>query len=193
MKHILTTSVHFSTSTVIHFLEVICLRTECIIFYQAVLRGEVDCPICLTELQLASDLNVTNSAEAHNFTSSDVPFGFKKDQSAPKYSTTGAENKRKNTDKKLLEKLSRQALPDSKSQTVLEHSREPVPVKPNTTISLASKMMPSSTRARSTVLLSCTHVFHTTCLRTLEELAMADLRNTCPVCRAHYQKKVITY
>ena len=48
-------------------------------------------------------------------------------------------------------------------------------------------------RIRATVLLSCTHVFHSTCLRTLEEMAMVDMRNTCPVCRAHYQKKVITF
>ncbi|XP_059174207.1 RING finger protein 32-like isoform X2 [Physella acuta] len=156
---------------------------------KAVLRGEVDCPICLTELQLASDLHLT-STDDKSSNSSDVPLGFKKDQPAPKYSTAGAENKRKNTDKKLLEKLSRQALPDFKGQTAVEHSRESVPFKPNPLAS-STKMM--ATRARSTVLLSCTHVFHTTCLRTLEELAMADLRNTCPVCRAHSQKKVITY
>ena len=48
-------------------------------------------------------------------------------------------------------------------------------------------------RIRATVLLSCTHVFHSTCLRTLEEMAMVDMRNTCPVCRAHYQKKVINF
>ncbi|GFO00426.1 RING finger protein 32-like [Plakobranchus ocellatus] len=48
-------------------------------------------------------------------------------------------------------------------------------------------------RIRATVLLSCTHVFHSTCLHTLEEMAMVDMRNSCPVCRAHYQKKVIVF
>lgn len=47
-------------------------------------------------------------------------------------------------------------------------------------------------RPRKTVLLSCTHVFHETCLLTLEELAMGEIRNSCPVCRAVYQKRVIT-
>jgi hypothetical protein len=46
---------------------------------------------------------------------------------------------------------------------------------------------------RRAVLLSCTHVFHETCLLTLEELAMGDVRNSCPVCRTPYQKRVIPF
>ncbi|KAL8602806.1 hypothetical protein ACOMHN_061040 [Nucella lapillus] len=49
----------------------------------------------------------------------------------------------------------------------------------------------SGGRTRRTVLLSCTHVFHETCLHTLEELAMGEVRNLCPVCRAMYQKRTI--
>ncbi|XP_076455589.1 RING finger protein 32-like [Babylonia areolata] len=46
-------------------------------------------------------------------------------------------------------------------------------------------------RVRRTVLLSCTHVFHETCLQTLEELAMGEVRNLCPICRAVYHKRSI--
>ena len=47
--------------------------------------------------------------------------------------------------------------------------------------------------ARVTVLLSCSHVYHSTCLNMFEELTVADRnRHLCPVCRAAYQKKVIS-
>ena len=44
---------------------------------------------------------------------------------------------------------------------------------------------------RKTVLLSCTHVFHDTCLQTLEELSMGEVKSSCPVCRTPYQKRII--
>ncbi|XP_041371978.1 RING finger protein 32-like [Gigantopelta aegis] len=50
-----------------------------------------------------------------------------------------------------------------------------------------------SAKARHTVLLSCSHVFHETCLLMLEDLALGEIRNTCPICRAAYQKKTITF
>ncbi|KAK7093165.1 hypothetical protein V1264_008807 [Littorina saxatilis] len=53
------------------------------------------------------------------------------------------------------------------------------------------KLPKKAAKPRKTVLLSCTHVFHETCLLTLEELAMGDIRNSCPICRAIYQKRVI--
>lgn len=54
------------------------------------------------------------------------------------------------------------------------------------------QQMKKSVKCRKTVLLSCTHVFHETCLLTLEELALGDIRNKCPVCRAVYQKRIIS-
>ena len=48
-------------------------------------------------------------------------------------------------------------------------------------------------QGRQTVLLSCSHVYHSTCLEMFEELTLADKnRHLCPVCRTAYQKKVIS-
>ncbi|XP_074222759.1 RING finger protein 32 isoform X2 [Camelus bactrianus] len=45
---------------------------------------------------------------------------------------------------------------------------------------------------REAVLLSCSHVFHRTCLLALEELSWGDApRHACPLCRSHYQKKIL--
>lgn len=43
---------------------------------------------------------------------------------------------------------------------------------------------------RQTVLLSCSHVFHETCLEMFEELSM-ETNSSCPVCRSKYQKRVL--
>ena len=43
---------------------------------------------------------------------------------------------------------------------------------------------------RKTVLLSCSHVFHVTCLEMFEELNVDSTSNLCPVCRTKYQKKI---
>lgn len=47
------------------------------------------------------------------------------------------------------------------------------------------------TKTRCTVLLSCTHVFHETCLQTFEDLVVDDGKHVCPVCRTVYQKKLL--
>ncbi|XP_064644606.1 RING finger protein 32-like [Lineus longissimus] len=46
--------------------------------------------------------------------------------------------------------------------------------------------------SKDTVLLSCTHVFHKTCIEAFEELAIGERSNSCPVCRSIYKKRVIT-
>ena len=46
---------------------------------------------------------------------------------------------------------------------------------------------------RKTVLLSCSHVFHVTCLEMFEELNVDSTSNLCPVCRTNYQKKVLSF
>ncbi|KAJ6659314.1 hypothetical protein lerEdw1_019185 [Lerista edwardsae] len=43
---------------------------------------------------------------------------------------------------------------------------------------------------RQTVLLSCSHVFHTTCLQAFEDFSPTE-RPICPLCRSYYQKKII--
>ncbi|XP_045877201.1 RING finger protein 32 isoform X8 [Meles meles] len=47
--------------------------------------------------------------------------------------------------------------------------------------------------SRETVLLSCSHVFHHTCLLALEEFSMGDSSpfHVCPLCRSGYQKKIL--
>lgn len=49
----------------------------------------------------------------------------------------------------------------------------------------------SSKTKRQTVLLSCSHVFHETCLNTFEDLTLQEGNPICPICRANYQKKII--
>ncbi|NXC46517.1 RNF32 protein, partial [Penelope pileata] len=44
--------------------------------------------------------------------------------------------------------------------------------------------------SRQTVLLSCSHVFHQTCLQAFEEFSLA-VQHICPLCRSHYQKRVL--
>lgn len=43
---------------------------------------------------------------------------------------------------------------------------------------------------REAVLLSCSHVFHKTCLEMFEELSM-ETKNSCPICRSSYQKRIL--
>ena len=45
--------------------------------------------------------------------------------------------------------------------------------------------------SRSQVILSCSHIFHQTCLEAFEEFASEGRRFICPVCRSHYQKRVV--
>ncbi|XP_073236816.1 RING finger protein 32-like [Porites lutea] len=45
-------------------------------------------------------------------------------------------------------------------------------------------------QSRPTVLLSCSHVFHATCLDAFEEFSL-DRKPVCPVCRSHYYKKLL--
>ncbi|XP_010639845.1 RING finger protein 32 [Fukomys damarensis] len=50
-----------------------------------------------------------------------------------------------------------------------------------------------SRHPRATVLLSCAHLFHHTCLLALEQFSLGDSfpLHTCPLCRACYQKKIL--
>lgn len=44
---------------------------------------------------------------------------------------------------------------------------------------------------RQTILLSCSHVFHLTCLEMFEALVCDSTNIVCPVCRSKYQKKTL--
>ncbi|NXX56347.1 RNF32 protein, partial [Scopus umbretta] len=44
--------------------------------------------------------------------------------------------------------------------------------------------------SRQTVLLSCSHLFHHTCLQAFEEFSLGE-QHICPLCRSYYQKKIL--
>ncbi|ETE72742.1 RING finger protein 32, partial [Ophiophagus hannah] len=46
-------------------------------------------------------------------------------------------------------------------------------------------------RPRQTALLSCSHMFHSTCLQAFEEFSLRE-RPICPLCRSCYQKKILS-
>ncbi|XP_053465363.1 RING finger protein 32 isoform X2 [Nycticebus coucang] len=62
-----------------------------------------------------------------------------------------------------------------------------------TPLSLSQASMGVWQRPRETVLLSCSHMFHHTCLLALEEFSSGDSASfhTCPLCRSCYQKKIL--
>ncbi|KAH9524462.1 hypothetical protein Btru_054652 [Bulinus truncatus] len=167
---------------------------------KAVERGETDCPICLNELQLSVERcdksnNIGgnhSTVEADNNSKSSGSFKLHKFQD------------RKSQDKKLLTELSRRAIPTGTDISFLRNTewrddpktnkvQSSTPVVSTDSMSLGKTESGNSRTVRSTVLLSCSHVFHSTCLKTLEDLAMVDMKNTCPVCRAHYQKKILVF
>lgn len=51
----------------------------------------------------------------------------------------------------------------------------------------------SCTFTKPVILLSCSHLFHLTCLNALEEFSFEEARFVCPVCRSYYQKKLLQW
>ncbi|GFS14653.1 RING finger protein 32-like [Elysia marginata] len=209
---------------------------------KAVERGDVDCPICLTELHL-STCPPQHHEPQRNIVQTNTQQTSGQPRSKSNNFAANSKSSRKQQDRQLLEKLSGtvrnaaaagDATRDSDCNSLLGYEDTNHNSTTNTSgtteatrnaSSNSVQALPSqarlsgrqykksgssmfvtqskremeaptvtgSRRIRATVLLSCTHVFHSTCLRTLEEMAMVEMRNTCPVCRAHYQKKVINF
>ncbi|CAG5120474.1 unnamed protein product [Candidula unifasciata] len=155
---------------------------------KAVERGETECPICLTELWLPT------SCCNGKLATPDLPTCIKRTQNP---------SQRKPDNCKPTEQLTNQTTghctisPQKGINPGFEDQQMRVTDGTicNSSNSATSKSddKEQKTCLRSTVLLSCTHVFHSTCLATLEDIAMQDIKNTCPVCRAHYQKKVLDF
>ncbi|RUS70065.1 hypothetical protein EGW08_022171, partial [Elysia chlorotica] len=193
---------------------------------KAVERGDVDCPICLTELHLScSQATSSPRRDVQSVAAQTVKQKSSKPSSSSDNTLGNPKQSRKQQDRQLLEKLSGTLGSSTHGQKMSDPSHDDLnavsseascdtttdrvenlsqgqPKRESSTSSMfvtqSKREMEAPTavghrRIRATVLLSCTHVFHSTCLRTLEEMAMVDMRNTCPVCRAHYQKKVITF
>lgn len=68
----------------------------------------------------------------------------------------------------------------------------PICIMPLTTRTTATSQRSSPAMAnrsnRKSVLLSCTHLFHSACLEAFEELSLLEVK-VCPVCRSNYQKR----
>ena len=46
-------------------------------------------------------------------------------------------------------------------------------------------------KKRQLVLLSCSHMFHATCLQAMEDFTAERPQHVCPVCRSHYHTKLV--
>lgn len=130
---------------------------------KAVTRQELECPICLGALVLPDQLG---NGPPSSYTTQDLHHA--------------------------MSSLSKQPVRPNSSQKTRGQGKD----------SVISKIMPQNnspadahccgkTGIRKTVLLSCSHVFHETCLATFEELTCEE-RPVCPVCRSLYQKRVLS-
>ncbi|XP_013404225.1 RING finger protein 32-like isoform X2 [Lingula anatina] len=188
---------------------------------RAVERGNKECPICLTSLwetDMKSPRNESNSLQAKaketvakiankqsHLTSGSV------NQRSRSGGSPGKESRsymgvHKDT---LLQKSASAPQPGrgklSKKTTSHVSSTTDKSMTGDVTLSnvekskdnsiATSKSEQSTTKrkqVKETVLLSCSHVFHKNCVEAFEELAVGEKRHSCPVCRASYQKKILT-
>ncbi|KAK7495716.1 hypothetical protein BaRGS_00013163 [Batillaria attramentaria] len=156
---------------------------------KAVERSNQDCPICLTSLGPASPEKTPREPSTHTGS------GDERGRSFPSPPTAVAMLKSTKTRLPAKQKAdSRINLPPIGNSKSMSTQKEEGSVESQDGASEKVDKRPQKKcgKPRKTVLLSCTHVFHETCLQTLEELAMGDIRNTCPVCRTIYQKRVIS-
>lgn len=155
-------------------------------FVQAVERSNQDCPICLT------NLNISSQAAKPHEKSTPHDSGEDTDEATPAKPLSAVTANHKYSSKKGI--LKKQPTNKIVKLPAIENSAKSGCV--NRVDTIVEKHRKRTTKKdvkpRQTVLLSCTHVFHETCLLTLEELAMGDIKNVCPVCRAIYQKRVIS-
>ncbi|KAL3837484.1 hypothetical protein ACJMK2_022838 [Sinanodonta woodiana] len=146
---------------------------------KAVKRGDSDCPICLTPLVLKSYIE-KSSIEKINV--KQLNSGTKPRQNVPRtLKTTLTKNQ---TSAKSQDKIKQT---DSTAFQTNEHVCD----KTNLNQSAAESTESRETRNRQTMLVSCSHVFHATCLHMFEELNVGESKHTCPVCRSVYQKRII--
>ncbi|KAI8767405.1 RING finger protein 32 [Biomphalaria glabrata] len=162
-----------------------------VIQLKAVERDETDCPICLTELQLSVDCS--DQGETTNANSDLMHNNANTTMNSSKHQPLS--HNKKQQDRELLKELSKRAIPAGTDLAFLRDSGKESELKvkkSNVNVAGGERGAVNARPTRSTVLLSCSHVFHSTCLKTLEEIAMLNI-NTCPVCRAHYQKKILVF
>lgn len=130
---------------------------------KAVTRQELECPICLGALVLSDQLG---NGPPSSYTTQDLHH--------------------------TMSSLSKQPDQPNSSQKTRGQGKDSVisKITPQNN-SPAEARCCGKTGIRKTVLLSCSHVFHETCLATFEELTCEE-RPVCPVCRSLYQKRVLS-
>lgn len=130
---------------------------------KAVTRQELECPICLGALVLPDQLG---NGPPSSYTTQDLHHA--------------------------MSSLSKQPVQPNASQKTRGQGKDSVisKITPQNN-SPAEARCCGKTGIRKTVLLSCSHVFHDTCLATFEELTCEE-RPVCPVCRSLYQKRVLS-
>ncbi|XP_011450763.3 RING finger protein 32 [Magallana gigas] len=130
---------------------------------KAVTRQELECPICLGALVLSDQLG---NGPPSSYTTQDLHHA--------------------------MSSLSKQPDQPNSSQKTRGQGKDSVisKITPQNN-SPAEARCCGKTGIRKTVLLSCSHVFHETCLATFEELTCEE-RPVCPVCRSLYQKRVLS-
>ena len=150
-------------------------------------RNDIECPICLTMLASAgsdwsdnvdhdtnkpySSTTLSSKTSAKKPISDHSKFGHKK-------TTTPASQLNHMTCSDVSTKKADDTLRKTGSECCADVERNRPPLE-----DIAVK--------RRLVLLSCSHVFHHTCLEALEEFAVGEQQRNCPVCRAGYQKRLL--
>lgn len=140
---------------------------------QAVERGNVECPICLSALERG---DVTTRCENDDVSRSK--------KTPPSNTTSQINRKSQHMNYRTNKPNSRHFLASGakdKSQYVPHRKTD----------SGSGDLNSNQLLWKQKALLSCSHVFHQTCLQAFEDLAEGERRYTCPVCRAHYQKKIL--
>ena len=139
-------------------------------FFQAIERNDQDCPICLNPLQSLGLVDEAKLDKGERNCSENVQSHTKVKpgiKGQPRNIPKGARQVKVTPKSKGQDKL-KYCGPDQPSEG--QYKKKPV---------------------RESVLLSCSHIFHRTCLEAFEELAVGERKYMCPVCRSHYQKKVL--
>lgn len=129
-------------------------------------RGETDCPICLTPLESSSYIRKPDQCDT-----------------AANSIVAGTHQTRRTVSKKMSKDNNNVGNQGSAKNNLRKEKSSPG--------SLDSEHTTKKRAAcRQTVLLSCSHVFHETCLEMFEELSV-ETSTVCPVCRSKYQKKIL--
>ncbi|XP_066300181.1 RING finger protein 32-like [Branchiostoma lanceolatum] len=138
---------------------------------RAVERGDTDCPICIMPL----------TSEGHSSNDGPTTSQGQTPSSEPRKRTTSHGVKGQGS------KCSNQGSKGDVQKSKVKRSGAKGDVQESKVNRSGGE---GDVQRRPTVLLSCSHVFHRTCLEAFEEFAVGEGKFVCPVCRSSYQKRV---